>query len=118
MSLGHSAVWCMRYESKHAYFKQTLNILGNFINVPWTLAIRHQQLICGKLVDAKGKLLKLDIRVPKNYSIVSLRNFKYGCQIACQHELSILEHSLKRITWIDVNSIKLLVNETIVLCYL
>lgn len=36
--------WCMRYESKHTYFKQVAVSLGNFINVPFTVAERHQKL--------------------------------------------------------------------------
>ena len=36
--------WCMRYESKHTYFKQVAIALGNFINVPFTVADRHQKL--------------------------------------------------------------------------
>ena len=36
--------WCMRYESKHTYFKQVAIALGNFINVPLTVAERHQKL--------------------------------------------------------------------------
>ena len=34
----------MRYESKHIYFKQVAIALGNFINVPFTVAERHQKL--------------------------------------------------------------------------
>ena len=36
--------WCMRYESKHTYFKQVAIALGNFINVPFTVTDRHQKL--------------------------------------------------------------------------
>jgi len=28
--------WCMRYESKHAYFKSLIKRINNWINVPWT----------------------------------------------------------------------------------
>ena len=36
----------MRYEAKHKYFKQLANTIGNFINLPYTLAMRHQFLQC------------------------------------------------------------------------
>ena len=36
--------WCMRFESKHTYFKQVAISLGNFINVPLTVADRHKKL--------------------------------------------------------------------------
>ncbi len=34
--------WTMRYEAKHAYFKSLAHTLGNFANLPLSLAIRHQ----------------------------------------------------------------------------
>lgn len=36
----------MRYEAKHKYFKTLASNIGNFINVPQTLAMRHQYLQC------------------------------------------------------------------------
>ena len=38
--------WTMRYEAKHAYFKGLAQSMGNFINLPYSLAMRHQQLKC------------------------------------------------------------------------
>lgn len=36
----------MRYEAKHSYFKKLAQSVGNFINIPWTLAMRHQLWQC------------------------------------------------------------------------
>ena len=36
----------MRYEAKHSYFKKLSQCIGNFINLPHTLAMRHQYLQC------------------------------------------------------------------------
>ena len=36
----------MRFEVKHSYFKQLAHSLGNFINLPYSLASRHQQYQC------------------------------------------------------------------------
>ena len=36
----------MRYEAKHNYLKKLRQSLGNFINISWTLAMRHQYLQC------------------------------------------------------------------------
>ncbi|KAK6167118.1 hypothetical protein SNE40_021218 [Patella caerulea] len=36
--------WCMRFESKHNYFKILSHRLGNFTNICYTLATRHQRL--------------------------------------------------------------------------
>jgi hypothetical protein len=36
----------MRFEAKHNYFKKLSQKLGNFINIAWTLASRHQEWHC------------------------------------------------------------------------
>ena len=38
--------WTMRYEAKHNYFKKMSQNIGNYINISWTLAMRHQYLQC------------------------------------------------------------------------
>ena len=38
--------WSMRYESKHLYFKRLAQSIKNSINLPFSLAKRHQQLQC------------------------------------------------------------------------
>lgn len=38
--------WTMRYEAKHSYFKRLAQTMGNFINLPYSLAMRHQTLQC------------------------------------------------------------------------
>ena len=38
--------WTMRFQAKHSYFKQLAHSLGNFINLPFSLASRHQQYQC------------------------------------------------------------------------
>ena len=48
MHLGLALVhhWTMRYKAKHSYFKRLSQSLGNFINLLYTLALRHQQYHC------------------------------------------------------------------------
>ena len=36
----------MRFEARHRYFKRLAVQLGNFINVAYSLAMRHQRLKC------------------------------------------------------------------------
>jgi len=36
----------MHFEAKHSYFKKLAQLLGIFINLPYTLASRHQQYQC------------------------------------------------------------------------
>jgi hypothetical protein len=37
-------LWTMRYEAMHKYFKSLVSSVKNFVNLPYTLACRHQQL--------------------------------------------------------------------------
>ena len=39
-------LWKMRYKAKHSYFKSLSQAMGNFINLPYSLAMRHQFLQC------------------------------------------------------------------------
>ena len=36
------SAWCMRFESKHAYFSRLAKVVNNFKNLCSTLAVRHQ----------------------------------------------------------------------------
>ena len=36
----------MRFEARHKYFKRLAVQLGNFINIVFSLAMRHQRLQC------------------------------------------------------------------------
>lgn len=38
----------MRYEAKHNHLKKLAQNIGNFINIAWTLANRHQYWQCFK----------------------------------------------------------------------
>ena len=40
--------WYMRMEAKNAYFKKVARV-GNFVNVPYSVAKRHQLLMCAYL---------------------------------------------------------------------
>ncbi len=66
--------WCMRFEGKHAYFKNVLRKINNFIYVPWSLSYRHQQWMCHKISSSKGELLKLDVTASDSEKI-SLKNY-------------------------------------------
>ena len=36
----------MRFEAKHSYFKCLSESMGNFINLPYSLSVRHQEYQC------------------------------------------------------------------------
>ena len=40
--------WCMRMEGENSYFKQVARI-GNFKNISYSIARRHQRLLCAYL---------------------------------------------------------------------
>ena len=46
--------WTMRFEAKHSYFKQLARSMGNFINLPYSLAFRHQEYQCYLNATTKG----------------------------------------------------------------
>ena len=46
-----SRLWCMRYEAKHSYFKQLARVIGNFKNMPKSLANRHQHYMCYLMME-------------------------------------------------------------------
>ena len=51
--------WCMRYYAKHHYFKRLATTIGNFINIPYTLAKRHQEGLCHRLQSCQGEMRSL-----------------------------------------------------------
>lgn len=61
--------WCMRFEAKHRYFKQLATAIGNYTNLPWTLAERHQSRqcynLCGihKPIECGAGVLKLCVKI-------------------------------------------------------
>ena len=45
--------WTMRFEAKHERLKRLATSLGNFTNIPWTLALRHQLRQCYEISGSK-----------------------------------------------------------------
>ena len=43
--------WTARYEAKHRYFKRLANVIGNFTNISYSLALRHQLYQCYLSMD-------------------------------------------------------------------
>jgi len=44
--------WTMRFEAKHKYFKHLANVIGNFTNICYSLALRHQLHQCYLSIDS------------------------------------------------------------------
>ena len=65
----------MRYEAKHSYFKKLAQSIGNFINLPYTLAMRHQQLQCYLNVNTNDMPgWNNNVEVGKGYSCMGVIN--------------------------------------------
>ena len=47
----------MRLEAKHHKFKRLAAQLGNFTNLPYSLAKHHQEGLCYRLQTSEGSLL-------------------------------------------------------------
>lgn len=58
--------WCLRFEAKHAYFKDQARIIKNFKNLPLTLAKRYQSSVRADYVrlnrEDKGPLFREEIK--------------------------------------------------------
>lgn len=113
--------WCMRYEAKHSYFKQLSQSIGNYINLPWTLACRHQQWQCHSFFmskQMKESFLKFKVEIPlKANDFKCLHAFK--CQGQLAEILSISDPSktvVRKLKWIKIASNLLKVNKSVVLC--
>lgn len=46
----------MRFEAKHHEFKRLAAHLGNYTNLPYSLAKRHQEGVCYSLQTSEGSL--------------------------------------------------------------
>ena len=76
----------MRYEAKHSFFKKMASITGNYINLPYTLAKRHQQQQCYNMLSPSN-FLKLEVQYGKGmnkcvYMLVVLFILSYSYTIA------------------------------------
>ena len=60
----------MRYEAKHNHLKKLAQNIGNFINIPRTLASRHQYWQCYKWQE--GDVMDDEPEIgPGTYTVVS-----------------------------------------------
>ena len=44
--------WTTQFEAKHKYFKHLANVMGNFTNICYSLALRHQLHQCYLLLNS------------------------------------------------------------------
>jgi hypothetical protein len=110
------AFWCMRYEAKHSYFKQLARAIGNWINLPLTLANRHQQFMCMNFAQSQHNYLKFEVEIPASKKeFFAVQNFKNFGKMSCKLNISPLT-IVKTVPWIKIGSNCYKVNRSLVLC--
>ncbi len=107
--------WCMRFEAKHSYFKSLERRIRNYINVPFTLSMRHQQWQCRQFKSAGEFLLKFEISksAPKP---LMLCNHAHSGQIATLLNFESLSVLVSEHKWVDIGRNKFKVRESLILC--
>ena len=109
------AVWCMRYEGKHSYFKSLQRRIGNWINLPWTLSFRHQQWMCQKLKSNHAiNFLAFSVVVSKTKHLLSCMHLEFKGQLAVFLGVDNLLSVVSSYLWIEVGSIKFKLNDSVV----
>ena len=110
--------WCMRYESKHSYFKQLVRSIGNWINLPLTLGKRHQQMMCLSFAESSGtNFLKFNVVCPpRKKCFLPIDALPFYGQIADVLRIEASDTMIKRIVWIKIGSQCYKVNKSLVLC--
>lgn len=119
-------LWTMRFEAKHSWFKHLAKKIGNYINLPKTLAIRHQVSQCfefnthdNKTESQKYEPSKFKTVTLKMYNQDNNRNHldRYFGQISNYFSLnSSHDVHVRSIPWLKIGSLLFCVNETVVLC--
>ncbi len=63
----------MRFEAKHKYFKKLASHIGNFINISYTLSMRHQFL--------QATYIKIILNHTCSLNLIKGMNHRGGCSI-------------------------------------
>ena len=90
--------WCMRFEAKHAYFKDIVRRLKNCKNLPLTLAKRHQQMECADMLtvdeDDPCSLFKDDFRLGNSRPLAGRRQEDAKTLITRFYEIDLTEFAM------------------------
>ena len=83
----------MRYEAKNKYFKSLATRLGNFINLPYSLTMHHQQLQCYYNLNMEVVGHELEVGPGDTVSADILQNFGMSLlstEIPCRYISSVV----------------------------
>ena len=111
------AFWCMRYEAKHSYFKQLQRKIRNYINIPYTLSLRHQQWQCYHFARAGVEFLKIHVDSKSKKLKSHLTQSKCAVQIAQFFNLdNVCNVVVDRLNWITKGRTMFKVKDSFILC--
>jgi hypothetical protein len=106
---------CMRYESKHRYFKQVQRNLNNFINMPYSLSVRHQEWQCNEFMRAENKLFDMPIKFSES-KCVPLIDYICSNEIGAFFNLENLNYSIEEFTFIKIGTNQFKSGLSVVMC--
>lgn len=98
-----NAVWTMRYEAKHSFFKQLQRQIKNTKNIPHTLSIRHQQWLCHEFRKSGSRLLEVKLSGLGKKSLSFLSRLEYGKDVADFFNVKATE-AINAVKWVTVGS--------------
>jgi hypothetical protein len=106
--------WSMTFEARHKLFKTTAHAVCNFINIPKTLAYRHQLSRCYSLL-ATDNFSPFTFTLPQ-YEFKKLSEYSYGDILASYFNISI-ESVIKISNLIEWNNSEFRTGSFVVLKY-
>ena len=106
---------CMRCEAKHRYFKQVQRNLNNFINMPYSLSLRHQEWQCKEFLSAGTKLFYTPIKFSVSH-IVALVGLPLEFEIAAFYDLERENATIETFNWMKIGTNQYKAGESIVRC--
>lgn len=107
-------LWCMRFESKHQYFKMVARNCHNFVNIATTLSNRHQfrqcwefssQLVLSEFENVPGK----SVPTPFLSLPVELQRALVAYHGLCNVHLG--DDSIQRVSEVIINNVKYAVKD-------
>lgn len=113
------SLWCIRYEGKHAFFKRKAKQIGNFINLPWTLAYRHELWICQQIQSCRENFLGSDFKFSKPKIVFLQHNKPYFGRVSEVLQLTAEQQSVatfESFSSITIGSTIYKVNKSVVIC--
>lgn len=92
---------CIRMEAKHREGKQIAHSSPNRINLPYSIAKRHQLKFCCRLLAGRGLSLKISFSSVETVNITKLKKFSKFCYIFSE---DICHAKWNIVKWVKINN--------------